>query len=1809
MPSSFVLLVVLLSTLPDQATPPPEARYLQALTLLRPHLTWHAAYPPAQPRNQLAVVEKLAQRIERAGYDPKAAHGWLWDEAHRGEEWMYDDVPREKLRQAREDLKKHMEEARTRRQGKVLQQPAKAQPAEVGDFFWRLKDRQHADVQRAVKLLEGIHDGPTAAKARHWLAEIERNNTVLTMDVAGCYSAGKAAPVVIDVRNAERLTARLYRVRRPETLLHTAARIGEDFIYRDYGLQAGELDRARQLHDMRAQLQRDLGAYRRAARRRPQLEPGDLLTQWDVDVAQLEVIDCDRQWQQWCEDGGDDEDEYDADEAYFGDSCEQFRPRLKKTYWPGWERLSSWQCDRVLEVPGDALKEAGAYVLVLEANGQTAYAPIVVDALSLTMRRCRDGVFCLVSDADNRQPLAGARVLASSMLGEAVTNAEGVYFARTFAAGHQPIVVQKDDRYAVGGFGAVFEGIYRTEQQREYDNYGSHHWARKALDIQRPSETVAQVYTDRYLVAALTDRPTYRPGQTAELKLIVRRLPPAIAPTKIAADGKSADGDFRAGEFDWGDHLEVPEINSAVEFQVLNPAGRIVHTGSAMLNDYGTAAASIPLSSEAKVGSYTLRVTVGGMDRILPEAFAVRWYRRPNFELTVAGLPEVVKPAERLQIHLEGRYYFGKPVAAAKANVRLVQPGGSKPLVDAAVSLDSSGMATVTMSLPDKIAPGEYRLIAALTDGSGRTVTSTAACRVEGPPMHEHADDLSALARFIPAGEVLSVKTPAPEVVVTWQAKNVQQKLSFPAHDGVATVKLPGPGWYLLIAGPASRRLFAFGGDEHPLNCHEAMPKKVGDPDRADAGSQDQDLPRWVDLSDYRAEEDQDVRGNDPDRDVHLFALFDRQQARVGDKLRVLVYAPSGAERLLLTIEGRTVIDYLVARPGGKACYHVIEIPIKRRYLPNFYLQGRVLAECPGSVAARALREQAARLVEEIAEGDGSEDPRWCRVDVIDPAARLGGSRLNVAIETNAATYRPGERVGVRIRTSDLTNTPCEAEVSLAAVDESMFSFGEDRADLLPQFFADPHPERAFLRKKWRASYGAHLQLQMRAKEMEMALAQQAAEKALDKKAAALDRLEKIAEVTPPPVMPVSAVLLPGELPVANISLARLRSDFRETAAWQPQLRTDRNGLLETSFVLPDSLTRYRLTGVGLTRQAEIGVGRTRVTATMPLSVQLFLPRFAVEQDRLEAVGLLHNNSKRARTCQVTWEISGAQVALAAGQPQWQTESRDNKWLVRGAVQVAAGQSARVALGLVIERLGDVGVSLRAGEADESDAEQRTLSVQPLGRSREVALVGTFLGQHELTLPAGFVATDFRLSLARSDVAGALDGLGYLIDYPYGCVEQTMSRFLPAVMVKRAAQEAGIALPPEAAAKLPDVLHKSLERLYNFQHPDGSWGWWENDAANDGMSIYVVYGLARCRSTGTEVAPAVLDSGCNFLLARLKAPQMSRADRAAACLALALAGRAQAGLLRAEVQAGLAANQPDTTAACLALACRIAGLREPGERLFARMRQWQPSQSDDIAQWLALQVAFGAPLDECRTTAAKLLARRSGQHWESTRATSWALEALAQMLRYDVARPKPGRLVVSVDGKTVLDLARPEDLDTPVYRLRLDRASITAQEGAAVRMRVEGGVPVTFTLNATGTQRLDHLEPEGNEIKLTRKLTALDGRPLDRRIKLGDVIAVHLGVELSQPQSYVIIEDRRPAGCEFADEQLDGPAVAHLTHFEFRDDRVCAFAGGLPAGKHELVYYLRAETRGTSNVLPGEAYPMYHDSLRGTTGGLRLVIE
>ena len=269
----------------------------------------------------------------------------------------------------------------------------------------------------------------------------------------------------------------------------------------------------------------------------------------------------------------------------------------------------------------------------------------------------------------------------------------------------------------------------------------------------------------------------------------------------------------------------------------------------------------------------------------------------------------------------------------------------------------------------------------------------------------------------------------------------------------------------------------------------------------------------------------------------------------------------------------------------------------------------------------------------------------------------------------------------------------------------------------------------------------------------------------------------------------------------------------------------------------------------------------------------------------------------------------------------------------------------------------------------DADAEKRTLPVYTLGREREVVLEGAVQGKRTLELPAGFEPRSVRLILARGEAVQALEGVGYLIDFPYGCVEQTMSRFLPAVVVRDASKHTPIHLSPEVSGKLPQVIARGLTRLQRFQHADGGWGWWEHDESNDGMTTYVVYGLAICRRSQLEMDKSMLERGCGYLRHRIKDGKLSGLIEAKAWHALALAGEAIGPDLARAARTRIERNAAGDERALLALASKASGLREEARQLERTLGDWKPTEAESIALQLNVRLAFGSPYAECQSSA------------------------------------------------------------------------------------------------------------------------------------------------------------------------------------------------------------------------------------------------
>ena len=135
---------------------------------------------------------------------------------------------------------------------------------------------------------------------------------------------------------------------------------------------------------------------------------------------------------------------------------------------------------------------------------------------------------------------------------------------------------------------------------------------------------------------------------------------------------------------------------------------------------------------------------------------------------------------------------------------------------------------------------------------------------------------------------------------------------------------------------------------------------------------------------------------------------------------------------------------------------------------------------------------------------------------------------------------------------------------------------------------------------------------------------------------------------------------------------------------------------------------------------------------------------------------------------------------------------------------------------------GNAVLTAKALTNEESDALEMTLPVLPYGVKQRAAGSGVVFsgaGQNQwsYSYPAGSDAGSRGLTITVApSVAGTVfDALDYLTSYPWGCTEQTMSSFLPDLIVAQAIDKLHLKSPIDRTM-LNDMVNAGIERLYSY---------------------------------------------------------------------------------------------------------------------------------------------------------------------------------------------------------------------------------------------------------------------------------------------------------------------------------------------------------------------------------------------------------
>ncbi len=925
---------------------------------------------------------------------------------------------------------------------------------------------------------------------------------------------------------------------------------------------------------------------------------------------------------------------------------------------------------------------------------------------------------------------------------------------------------------------------------------------------------------------------------------------------------------------------------------------------------------------------------------------------------------------------------------------------------------------------------------------------------------------------------------------------------------------------------------------------------------------------------------------------------------------------PDGRATLRIPLQGRAestiVISFAVTTPDGQQLEQVHRLSVRAAgdgaepdvtslpsWLPILVEADptAVGAECHvrlrGKPNARVLlaagrgQRARARTVELDERGQGSASVEvlrsdWPYLDLV-AATHEGRTVERVAVALHAAQppaiqlpprARPGSEVVCRVSTGT-TGTIVTASI----VDERIFALAEDRTwdpnvALRPSV---PYPGWSTMSTPPAGTVAELLESMLE-----------------DGRIPRLDRQSW--DSSRPQGLPAAGFPAPGDG-----KGAQLRDDFRATAAFTTVVAGD-DGVATIRFTLPDDLTTWRVTLVGIAPDGVSFVERRALDTRLPLAVEPLLPRVLRAGDAIElplAIDRAADADAKSDSGSVTAGVEGAALQLGTVSQQ---------------VRLAAGQVARTLLPLRAVQAGDAKLALGVTLGDHADRSERALPV--LRDAVTHPLHVAMLGEQELTLPLPEgcdPSCGMRVDLLQGGAAAWRRIEQDLAQYPYGCVEQTLSKLLPYLAAARSARANGAALPAMDDG-YRERLRRGLARMRELQRGDGTFSFWPGGEPEPYMSALVLHGLALLRDGGLEPAAVGLhfDPRSGPFRAAIRHAHQATVlnDRAGITAGELVAGAlrlapADPELLRAVSSLALRNDLPPGLLARLGLALHGAGAPDAARRCRQKSAQAEsPAQTGDrlpgedplavAALQLELDLLLGADRATTDQRAAELLlACLRGQG--STYAQACALTALARAL--PPATPQPG---------TVTLHAGPEQRELR-FDAKAELATTRFRQAADLQVRGPAGMPLLVRVTSERSARASDHRAWATPIQVERELclrrvhatpkpgaAGPDLVAVAGPLQLGQVYELRLRLRAPVAMSYVVVECPLPAGFEI-------PLVpADVDRF---DDRV-AFACTLGPGQN-FTRTIPVQPTMTGRVLwpPTTAAPMYAAGLDGGTAG------
>jgi len=1345
-----------------------------------------------------------------------------------------------------------------------------------------------------------------------------------------------------------------------------------------------------------------------------------------------------------------------------------------------------------------------------------------------------------------------------------------------------------------------------------------------------------------------TDRPLYRPGDTIYFKSVLRD-----------------DDDVR---------YTIPSGQAQVKVYDGYGEESLVFERNFGISGEGTVNGEYKLPANAKTGYYRLVVTIPGSTQS-STSFNVEFFRKPEYSVDVTTPKTELVAGDKSSFIINGSYFSGQPLANQKVKYRVYTGDfyeyeylvdrsyilsddyrygywGGDIFTQGEATLNQNGIAEI--DLDTKIPQGKGRsqvfsIEAEFDDGSGNPSFSRKNVLVYAGEYDIYRKDTSYYSTKV------NTQLSIPVTLVSHRNANV---------SGVnLTAKVHRENW-VQYQDP-NQKYPSYRKEEEDLPQLKATtdgsgnatftftPTKVGSYKISVEGNDGRGNTISKTFYSYVTSDDYPYYFGDQNNDLTI--RTDKQKYLPTDTVTFTITSTTPDRDIFLSLERGRTNRFQIVKMSGKTV--TVDVPLVNTDMPNIY--AKVSSFSPSDLDS------------------GSTNV------VVSPDSK----KLVVNVTPNRKTLGPSENVTINIETTDLGGNPVSADVAVWAVDKAIFELVDEKPEKIFETFwkersndtQESHSLEGitvYNAERGGGCFAAGTQVLMadgstkaiedvnvgdyvltkeneKSPKLVKGKVIYAHESVVSgyliingdlkvtnnhklwvnnswKEAGSIQIGDTLIDRNGNSIEVSSVEWLNGKFTVYNLGVDKYntyfadgiwvhnqkgspRTIFKDTAYWNPSVHTDGSGRAQLSFKLPDNLTTWVVAAVGATVDTKVGQITNEVVVTKDVIVRPILPNILREGDEIILSALVQNFTEEDHTFDIDLKFDAGEVKSAT-QSGVLIKSKEMQQIYWNVSPKEDKDKAKLTFSARSQK-----------DKNASDTIVQEIPVRAFGFSEQRAETGDGPKSFSVKLaedshPEKSTVT---LSLAPTILGTLPSAMKYLVDYPYGCIEQTTSRFVPAVIAKANPDLFATALEGK---DVNDMIDKGLSRLATHQQSDGGWAWWYSGRSDPFITAYVIEYVLQAKQAGINVDDDLLKRAQSYLEQERFYDSQSQQEKTfdkegmiAKNYALTLLG-AKDKVKRVNDLENLTPDllslavmtnylNGDKNSQTNGLAKLIAMAKSQGDGEFWEAGSKQNFASNDASTAFAIRaiVTAGGDRDLAVKGARYLTRNRKSNYWSNTFATAQVIRAVVDLTRTGDELSPGYTYTASLDNKEITRGAvinsrqLIKDVVIPVKDIKSNGSNISITKTG------DGQIYSTLLINEFHIDRNAKAVEHG--LKVTREY--INDKGEQYTLAVGDTATVKITVSgLKANENYGVINDELPSGLipinqSFKNQQYGQDPYNYyyysydVTDREVTENGMILSLYQISSGERTYTYKARVVNEGKFTVPPTTASLMYAPEIYG----------